>query len=385
MFAKIHGARIAAIRAAVPTQKICIEDELEYYGGSLKKAQRAKAMIGIDRRRPAWPGQTASDLCYAAASSLLADHPDVKENIDALIFVSQSPDYPLPATACILQERLGLPQTCAAFDVNQGCAGFVYGLWLASSLASSGCKNVLILAGDAPIWPRDASNRIIAPIFGDGGGAALVSASDSGPEITFSIGRDGSGHDVLIMPAGCTRLPFSWENNDDNLALIEKFTDASGASWRLYDIYMNGKKVFEFTMRVVPDHIKEFLQQTSTSVDNIDYFMLHQANRQIVGEIAKKAGLPPEKTPSESFSKFGNLSSTSIPAAICDLFGEKGSTRNATMLLCGYGVGLSWASCLWHSENCDVKPVIDVPKPENAPAWKEKIKYWRDKISGEAE
>ena len=138
MFAKIHGARIAAIRAAVPTQKICIEDELEYYGGSLKKAQRAKAMIGIDRRRPAWPGQTASDLCYAAASSLLADHPDVKENIDALIFVSQSPDYPLPATACILQERLGLPQTCAAFDVNQGCAGFVYGLWLASSLASSG-------------------------------------------------------------------------------------------------------------------------------------------------------------------------------------------------------------------------------------------------------
>lgn len=381
MFTKIANARISAIRAAVSTQEISIEDELEFYGGSLKKANRARMMIGTDKRHPAWPGQTASDLCAFAAQALLADYDSLKGEIGALIFVSQWPDYNLPATACILQDRLGLPKSCAAFDVNQGCAGYVYGLWLAASLVNSGLRNVLLLAGDASIWPRDKNNRVIAPIFGDGGSATLVSRDHEAPEISFGIGSDGSGHDFLIQPAGIARVPLS-RDYEKNAALLEPVIDKNGNPWNLYDIYMNGKAVFEFTLRVVPDHIREFMERNSVSPSGIDYFVLHQANKQIVGEIAKKAGLPPEKTPADSFSRYGNLSSASIPAALCDLFGNAGTSGNASLLLCGFGVGLAWASCLWQARNCDIKPVLFAPKDENALTWEEKIEYWRAKISG---
>ena len=128
MFAQLKGVHIAAIHTAVPQQEIRIEDELQYYGESPKKAERAKSMIGTDRRRVAYPGQTASDLFIA--------HPEEKQRIEALIFVTQSPDFDQPATACALQHRLGLPQSCATFDVNQGCAGYVYGLWLAGNMVA---------------------------------------------------------------------------------------------------------------------------------------------------------------------------------------------------------------------------------------------------------
>lgn len=383
MFAKIPNARIAAIRAAVPSQEKRIEDELEFYGGSLKKAMRAKAMIGSDRRRLAWPGQTASDLCFAAAKKLLLAHQSVRNETDAIIFVSQSPDHDLPATACILQEKLSLPQTCAAFDVNQGCAGYVYGLWLASSLINSGCRHVLLLAGDACCRTRDVRNRVIAPIFGDGGSATLVSMDEKAPALTFSIGTDGSGFDDIIVPAGRSRLPFSADFCSNRL-FFEDIHDKQGFPWRLSDTYMDGQAVFAFTLGVVPAHIREFLGKTGTRADEIDHFVLHQANRQIIAEIAKKAGLPLDRTPSESFSRYGNLSSASIPAALCDLFGASGSSGRARILLCGYGVGLSWASCLWDASDCDCSPVLDVPPPADKDATQEcQIEFWRRKIMGE--
>lgn len=381
MFASIPQMSIRAIRSAVSGKKINIEDELEYYGGSLKKAERARKMIGINTRRQAWPGQTASDLCYAACQDLLADFSDMRDKIDALIFVSQSPDYDLPATACILQDRLGLPKACASFDVNQGCAGYVYGLWLGASLCNSGCKNILLLAGDTPKWPRDPQNRIIAPIFGDGGSATLISCQPDQVATPFSLGSDGSGFENLIVPAGRYRLPFAFDN-ELNAPLVKEITDGNNTPWRMLDVYMDGQKVFEFTLEVVPKHIRQFMEQAKIHPSAIDYFFLHQANAQIVGEIAKKVALPKEKTPTESFSAYGNLSSASIPAAICHLFGPSGTTGNKLFLLCGYGVGMAWASCIWQANNCSIKPVIEVPRPENDMSWQEKIEYWRAKISG---
>lgn len=382
MFAKIHGARIAAIRAAVPTQEVHIEDELEYYGGSLKKVQRVKNMIGTDCRRLAWPGQTASDFCYAAAEAILKAHPDKRQKIDAIIFVTQSPDFDLPATACILQNRLNLPQSCAAFDVNQGCAGFVYGLWLGASLVSTGCENALVLAGDTPANPRDVRNRVIASIFGDGGGAALISRDEKAPALYFSIGTDGEGYEHLIVPVGRCRIPFS-RTFEENRELWDDIEGKEGFPWRLNETFMDGSAVFAFTMRVVPDHINSFIQESGIPKDSIDYFAFHQANRQIITEIAKKAQLPLDKVYSETFSRYGNLSSASIPAVLCDLFGEAGTTGKSRLLLSGYGVGLAWASCIWDAENCDCAPVLDVPAPENWENARETmINYWRDKLGG---
>lgn len=367
---------------AVPAQEVRLEDELEYYNGSLKKAHRARSMIGTDKRRLAWPGQTASDLCFYAAQSLLSDYPALKNSLDAIFFVTQSPDYLLPASACILQHRLGLPIECAAFDVNQGCAGYVYGLWLAASLLNSGCRNVMVLAGDVPLWPHNRKNRVIAPIFGDGGSATLLRFSQSAHDLIFSIGTDGAGHQFLALPAGATRLPFSLDP-DENRILLEDIPDQNSQPWRLYDTWMNGKAIFEFTLRVVPEHIRQFLQETKTIPNSVDYFILHQANRQIITEIARKGGFPLEKTPRESFSRYGNLSSASIPAVLCDLFGETEKINRKKLLLCGFGVGLAWGSALWQAENCDIRPVIDVPKPAHTPGWKDRIREWQAIIQGE--
>ena len=167
MFATFHDVAIKAIAVAVPEHEITIEDELEYYGGSEKKAKRAQKMIGVDKRRIAAIGQTASDFCEAACKKVFQMCPEA-QTADALIFVSQSPDFRIPATACILQKKLNLSQDCAAFDINQGCAGYVYGLWVAASMiASKACQNVLLLVGDVATPPLDIRNRITAPIFGD--------------------------------------------------------------------------------------------------------------------------------------------------------------------------------------------------------------------------
>lgn len=381
MFVSIKNTRIEAIRTAVPSEAVSIDDELEYYGGSPKKAQRAKSMIGTAKRRLAWPGQTASDLCFAAATNLLSAYPGISEKLDALVFVSQSPDYDLPATACALHGRLGLPASCGAFDVNQGCAGYVYGLWLAASMINSGCENILLLAGDVPYRPRPRNNRVMAPIFGDGGSATLLCHDPAASPLDFMIGADGRGYRHIIVPAGRGRFPLS-ENFEENRPLFEDVRDAQGNPWRMIDTYMDGKEVFAFTLAVIPDLIRDFMQKTGAAPDAVDYFILHQANGQIVREVAEKAGLPLEKTPADSFSSFGNLSSASIPAAICHLFGNASIT--ARLLLCGFGVGLAWGCCLWQADKCNIKNVISVPKPDNAEnLFQAQVDYWRKKMSGE--
>lgn len=380
MFAKIANARITAVRAAVPAREICKEDELEYYSGSRKKAERAKKMIGVDKRRIAWPGQTASDLCRAAAEALFADMPQLRNKIDALIFLSQSPDYDLPATSCVLQSLLLLPESCAAFDVNQGCSGYIYGLWLATALAQSGCRHILLLAGDVSYRPRDPANRVTAPIFGDGGSATLISYDETAKPLLFSLGTDGGGFGHIIIPAGRARLPYS-KNNGENEILLRDIPDADGNIWQLCNTFMDGQAVFSFSLKVVPEHIIKFFEKANADKNAVDYFILHQANRQIIGEIARKANLDPAKTPADTFSRYGNLSSASIPAVICDLFGDTGTTGNRRLFLCGYGVGLSWGSCLWEAHDCDCAPCIDVPAPPPNPL--SNPEYWIGKMQGE--
>ena len=249
-------------------------------------------------------------------------------------------------------------------------------------IASGACRQVLLLAGDVPMRPRDVRNRVLAPVFGDGGSATLLTHAPDAKPIFFSLHTDGRGFDTIIIPAGAARLPFT-ENIEQDKPLIEDIIDKNGTPWRLFDVFMDGHAVFNFTINVIPPHIENFLKHCSISIDSLDFAILHQANRQIVHAIADKITMPKEKVPTESFGRYGNLSSASIPTAICDVFGKEGIIKNKTMLLCGYGVGLSWGSCLWKAENCRCFPVIEVSAPmvnreELIAKWRDRIKEGKD-------
>ncbi|MCI7569540.1 ketoacyl-ACP synthase III [Desulfovibrio sp.] len=369
--------RLDAVYTAVPRKELRIEDELPYYGNSLKKVERARRMLGTDKRRIAYPDLIASDLCQIAAERLLAEQNVDRTSLDALIFLSQFPDFDLPATACRLQHELGLSKHCAAFDVNQGCAGFVYGLWLASSLiAAGGCRKVLLLTGDS--CARDTRNRIMAPIFGDGASAALVCRDENASEMRFSLGTDGTGFRHIIIPGGRAMLPYS-RTFEDNRPFFEDVEDALGNPWRLNEVFMNGGEIFNFVMTTVVDHLKNFMQQAHVLPEDVDWLFLHQANKQIIETLAAQVGMPVEKTPSSAFSKYGNLSSSSIPSAMCEHFGGTSVTRQK-LLLCGYGVGFSWASCLLEADNLKCAPVISIA-PDDVPA-KWTLEQWSDLLRG---
>lgn len=378
MFYELPHVSIAAVRAAVPANEVRLEDEAEYYGGSLKKIARLRATLGMDRRRICPPDVTASDLCACAAERLLADWPGYRQKIDALVFVSQSPDWVQPATACELQARLDLPRTCAAFDVNQGCAGYVYGLWLAGSIITAGAGAVLLLVGDAP--RIDVRNRVIASVFGDGGSATLLLRKPGVPVMQLGFGTDGSGFETIIVPAGQSRIPYS-RRPRENADLVADIPDQAGNPWHMIDTYMDGGAVFNFTMDVVPGHLKDALRHARLAPADIDWLILHQANKHIVDTLAERAGFPPEKTPDSTFGRYGNLASASIPAVLCDTFS---AVRDPGMtLMCGYGIGLAWGSCLCRLENLDCTPVIDfVPDPQR-PTRQQRIERWKKIFSGE--
>ncbi|MDL2307136.1 ketoacyl-ACP synthase III [Desulfovibrio sp. OttesenSCG-928-C06] len=373
--------KIAGISAVVPSSEIRLEDELEFFGGDIKKANRVTQIVGINKRRIAERGVTAADLCQQAAENMLFGMGIDKASIDALIFVSQTPDYKLPATACILQHKLGLSNACAAFDVNQGCAGYTYGLWLAASLVESGaCKRVLLLVGESLSRVIDRDNRIIVPLFGDCGTATLIEKSDAGHPSWFELGTDGSEHEALIVPAGQSRLPLP-DSPEEYAALCERIVDGNGTPWRLIRTYMDGEAVFDFTMSVVPKHIAALLESAGKSADDIDYLVLHKANKQIVTAVAARAGFPEEKAPYSTFSEFGNLAGASIPAVICHLLAEKVCNGELNLLLSGYGVGLSWASAVLKLDRIWCSGMRDYVRPEGHQNPDDILAYWQEKLS----
>lgn len=381
MFHELHKVHLAGLRAAVPANEIRLEDEASYYGGSLKKVARMRATLGMDCRRVCPPDVTASDLCAHAARALLNDMPQVVQSIDALIFVSQSPDWNQPATACELQHRLGLPATCAAFDVNQGCTGYVYGLWIASSLVAAGAaRHALLLVGDAHASGRDPRNRVMAPVFGDGGSATLLSWDESAPPMQFGFGTDGSEFETIITPGAQARIPLL-RDPAANAVLAEDIVDPQGNPWQLFDAWMDGGAVFNFTMDVVPAHLTAALRHAGLSPDDIDLLALHQANGQIVRTVADKAGFAPEKAPADSFSRYGNLAAASIPAALCDAAG--GADAPGRVLMCGYGIGLAWGSCLCSIDHWNCAPTLDFTPDPHRPTRAQRIERWQKIIRGE--
>ena len=248
---------ISGIVTCVPPLEKCIDDELELFGGNVKQLERLKKTIGLSKRRVVDAQTTAADLCEKAARHLIKEAGVDLQQIDAMICVTQTPDYLQPCNAAVIHGRLGLSKNCAALDVNLGCSGYVYGHWLAHSLvASGGCERILLLAGDTISRLVNAKDRSLAPLFGDGGSATLVERTVGAPSAYFSLQTDGSGYDKLIVPAGGSRHPQSTET-------AEVIEDESGNFRSPENLFMDGAEIFNFSITEEPKSVKELLESVS--------------------------------------------------------------------------------------------------------------------------
>jgi len=296
--------------------------------------------------------QTASDLCFAAAEQLLADNPIDKSEIDILLFVSQTPDFRMPATSVTLQHRLGLPKSTAAFDIGLGCSGFVYGLSVAYAYANMPqVRKVLLLDGETRSKVYHPKDRKTGFIFGDAAVAAIIEKQDSGTSY-FSLNSDGSKSDLIKIDAGGYRNP-SNENTTK-----EKVVDEHGNIRTDEHGYMNGADVFNFVLREIPKNIKNTLAFSNTEIGDLDFYVFHQANKFMNDYLAKKLKLDLAKVPS-SIHKYGNTSSVSIPITIVDQLKDQLNTPKK-ILLCGFGVGMSWATAVLATKHIKISDIVEV-------------------------
>ncbi len=377
MNSKFKNVSIKGFVTVLPENKINIDEEIEYFDNNEKKLNRAKKMIGFGTRYVVSENTTVVDLAEEAANILISELNIDKQAIDTLILVTQSPDYLYPASSCILHGRLGLSENCASFDVGLGCSGYIYGLWLSHSLISSGAaKRILLLAGDDPSTHSCKDNRISNPIFGDAASATFLEYTPENNEAFFVMGSRGSGWDKIIAPATGRRFPVRKDIIDIEIK------DSAGNVWHPYDEILKGIDVFNFTMDVAPKNIEEVLRFSNKTFLDIDFISIHQANKQIVETIITKANIPPEKTTSEVFSKYGNNSTNSVVTVICDSLKEKKVTN---VLLCAFGVGLSWGSAIINfskAKNLGLRFMRNKLLPSREELLKKWIKHFKGELNG---
>ena len=341
---------ISAMAGAVPKQVIKNREYTEHF--SQEAVNDIVDKTGVEERRFTTEDQTASDLCFAAAEQLLADNPIDKSEIDILLFVSQTPDYRMPATSITLQHRLGLPKSTAAFDISLGCSGFVYGLSVAYAYANMPqVRKVLLLDGETRSKVYHAKDRKTGFIFGDAAVAAIIEKQDNGTSY-FSLNSDGSKSDLIKIDAGGYRNP-SNENTTK-----EKVVDEHGNIRTDEHGYMNGADVFNFVLREIPKNIKQTLSFANTELGDLDFYVFHQANKFMNDYLAKKLKLDIAKVPS-SIHKYGNTSSVSIPITIVDQLKDQLNTPKK-ILLCGFGVGMSWATAVLATKHIKISDIVEV-------------------------
>jgi 3-oxoacyl-[acyl-carrier-protein] synthase-3 len=324
---KIQSAKIAAIGTCVPKKKVNnLTDESDF---SQEEINKFINMVGVKTRHLADESICCSDLCVAAAERIMDSLGWERESIDALIMITHTLDYILPATACIIQDRLKLSNNCACFDVGLGCSGYSYGLWLATMmLEKRGFNRVLLLVGETPARMSHKSDRSVALLFGDAGSATALECNndDDRKDWYFSLHTDGSLYRDFVVEAGGLRKRFSEDQRD-------------------YFIKMDGAGIFNFSLKRVPPLVQETFDFSGLSSNEIDYFIFHQANEFILKHLMKKTHLPENKVPI-TITEFGNVGGCSVPLTITRGGLTRPDTRSLKLMLIGFGVGLSWASAL---------------------------------------
>lgn len=351
-FQHIKHISIAGIAAAVPkSQKDNMELELL---GSLEEREKFVSSTGIHKRYilDGAPLCT-SDLCFESAQQLLQDLGWDRGDIDCLIFVTQTPDYILPATSCTLQHRLGLPQSCFALDISLGCSGWCYGLSVIGSLMQSGnFKKGLLLCGDTVSVTKSPYDKTTYPLFGDAGTATGVCFDEHSNGIFVHAGTDGGGAEAIMIKDGGFRNFFS----ADSLKVELK---EDGVLRNNLQSYLDGTAVFIFGITKAPQSINALLSNFQIDKESVDYFILHQANNMMNEKIRKKIGVGSEKLPI-SLNEYGNTSSASIPLTIVTRLGDELSKGNHKLICCGFGVGLSWASVYLETRSIVISNIIYV-------------------------
>jgi 3-oxoacyl-[acyl-carrier-protein] synthase III len=307
--------------------------------------------VGIRYRRVAPQGVTASDLCLRAAEKLLADLNWNPQDINALVFISQTPDYLIPNTASLLQQKLKLPKTCIAFDANLGCSGYVYGLSIAGSLIQNmpGSK-ALLLVGDISTQTISMQDKSTAPLFSDAGSATALEHS-AAAQMHFNLQTDGAGFDDIIIPDGGYRNRFT----EQSLVYKEY---GKGLLRNNLQMNLDGIKIFNFALREVAANINTLLDKQAIDKAAIDYFVFHQANLLMLESVRKKLQVDAAKVP-YSLHHFGNTSSASVPVTLVTQLRHALAEGKKRLLLSGFGVGLSWGSVYLETENPVCPAAID--------------------------
>ena len=306
------------------------------------------AKTGVRARHWAAPGQCASDLGVEAAQRLFAQHQIDRQTIDFLLFCTQTPDYPLPTTACLMQQRLGLPTSVGALDFNLGCSGFVYGLALADGLIHSGAaRRVLLITAETYSKYIDPTDRSLRTIFGDGAAATLIEAAAEPSLGSFVFGTDGRGADTLIVGQGGARPPE---------AAIQPRKRKRWPS----SLFMDGPELVKFSLDTVPPMVQRVLGQAGWTNDDVDFYLFHQATAFMLNHLRERMNLDAEHTP-EALADYGNTVSSTIPILMHDLRAGGRLRPGKQTLMVGFGVGLSWAGCAW-TETWQAKQVQGAEK-----------------------
>lgn len=344
---QLNHIGIKGVAAAVPKNK---ESNQEYTYLTEEERKLLIQTTGVRERRVEKGGKCTSDFCLASAEKLLNDLKWDREELGILIFVSQSPDYYLPATSIILQNKLGLNKNCLAFDINLGCSGYVYGLSVIGSLMTqAGIKKGLLLCGDISSFSLNPKDKSTYPIFGDAGTATALELSESDESLHFSLNSDGSGFQSIIIPDGGTRNPIS-ENS------FKEEEQEKGIVRSKRNLHLNGLDVFNFSLKEVAKNIQENLQHSQVDLSEVDRIVFHQANKLILKTVAKKLKIEEHKYPI-SIDEFGNTSSASIPLTMVTRMRNK-TYKN--IVLSGFGVGLSWGSVLIKNPKFHLSELIEL-------------------------
>lgn len=352
---KFKGIGITAMAGAVPSH---IVENLKYTQNfPEEQVKEVVEKVGIYERRFADDKTCSSDLCFAAAQKLILDNGIDRKEIDLLVFISQTPDYRMPATSITLQHRLGLNNGCVAFDINLGCSAFIYGMSVVYSMMQTGAfRKALILDGETRSKVYGPRDRRSAFIFGDGGIAALVECNYKFGESFMSLNSDGSRADLIMIKAGGYRHPSTTET------LKEKVVDEYGNMRSDEQGYMKGGDVFNFVIREIPRDIKKTLDASEKTADQLDFFIFHQANNFINSFITKKMKLDITRIP-HTIEKFGNTSSVSVPLTIVSELKDK-LEGEKTLLLSAFGVGMTWATAIVPFVNTKISDLVEVENGE---------------------
>ena len=332
--------RITGLLAVLPAHERLFVEEMANYNFNPARSLKLKEVMGYDRRRVVDGSVCVSDLAVAGFEYLFANDQLTPAAIDALVVVTQSPDYLIPGTASVIHGRLGLSHDVVCLDINQGCAGFVVGLMQCFMLLEqSAISKVALVNGDVLSRKVSPSDRNSYPLIGDGAAITIVERDPSGGVIHASLKTDGSRGGSLTIPAGGMRQPCSLETS-------ELHEDAEGNLRAAEHLVMDGSAVFNFVMSDVPALVDALLSETNTTIDAIDAFLFHQPNRFMLHKLAEKLGVPYEKMPSNVVEHYGNSSGVTIPVAVASNLADRLQHETLSVCFAGFGVGLTWSALL---------------------------------------